>query len=144
MNAQVSHDDSLAVLPVRAGQVARNAYAPYSAFRVGAAVSTEAGSIHVGCNVENSAFPVGCCAERHAIAAAVAAEGPTMRLAAIAIVALDPAGEPVPCAPCGACRQAILEFGPSAQVIFRTGETDPMVTVTAEELLPGAFSFKTP
>jgi cytidine deaminase len=133
-----------AILPVRAEQAARNAYAPYSAFRVGAAVMTEAGAIYVGCNVENSSFPVGGCAERHAIAAAVAAEGHAMRLSAIAIVALDHAGEPVPCAPCGACRQAILEFGPSARVIFRTGETDPIVTVTAEELLPGAFRFRAP
>jgi cytidine deaminase len=137
-------NDSLSVLPVRAEQAARNAYAPYSAFRVGAAVRTDAGAVYIGCNVENSAFPVGGCAERHAIAAAVVAEGHAMRLAAIAVVALDPTGEPVPCAPCGACRQAILEFGPDARVIFRTGEADPVVTVTAAELLPGAFSFKAP
>jgi cytidine deaminase len=136
--------DTFAILAVRAEQAARNAYAPYSAFRVGAAVSTEAGAVYIGCNVENSAFPVGGCAERHAIAAAVAAEGHTMRLSAVAVIALDPAGEPVPCAPCGACRQAILEFGPGAQVIFRTGDADPVVTVTAEELLPGAFSFRAP
>jgi cytidine deaminase len=134
--------DILSTLPARAEQAAGNAYAPYSAFRVGAAVLTETGAVYVGCNVENSAFPVGGCAERHAIAAAVVAEGHAMRLSAIAVVALDPAGEPVPCAPCGSCRQAILEFGPGAQVIFRTGEADPVVTVTAEELLPGAFSFK--
>ena len=132
----------IANLAVRAEQAARNAFAPYSAFRVGAAVSTEAGGTYIGCNVENSAFPVGGCAERHAIAAAVVAEGHMMRLSAIAVVALDPSGEPGPCAPCGACRQAILEFGPAAQVIFRTDAADPVVTVTAEALLPGAFSFK--
>lgn len=129
----------------RAEQAAHNAYAPYSAFHVGAALQTEAGGIYVGCNVENSAFPVGGCAERHAIAAAVAAEGHAMRLKAIAVVALDPIGVPVPCAPCGACRQAIIEFGPAAQVTFGTEDAagnDVMATVTAETLLPGAFSFQ--
>ena len=125
-------------------QAARNAYAPYSAFHVGAALKTEAGGIYVGCNVENSAFPVGGCAERHAIAAAVAAEGHAMRLKAIAVVALDPIGVPVLCAPCGACRQAIIEFGPQAQVTFGTEDAsgnDVTVTVPAAALLPGAFSF---
>jgi cytidine deaminase len=129
----------------RAEQVARNAYAPYSAFHVGAALKTEAGGVYIGCNVENSAFPVGGCAERHAIAAAVAAEGHEMRLKAIAVVALDPIGLPVPCAPCGACRQAIIEFGPAAQVTFMTEDAtggDIAVTVAAETLLPGAFSFR--
>jgi cytidine deaminase len=129
----------------RARQAARNAYAPYSAFHVGAALKTESGAVYIGCNVENSAFPVGGCAERHAIAAAVAAEGHTMRLKAIAVVALDPIGAPVPCAPCGACRQAIIEFGPDAQVTFLTEDpagNDTTVTVVAEALLPGAFSFK--
>ena len=128
-----------------AEQAARNAYAPYSAFHVGAALKTEAGGVYVGCNVENSAFPVGGCAERHAIAAAVAAEGHAMRVGAIAVVALDPIGVPVPCAPCGACRQAIIEFGPQAQVTFGTEDAagnDVTVTVAAEALLPGAFSFK--
>jgi cytidine deaminase len=133
------------VLIARAQQAARNAYAPYSAFRVGAALKTESGAVYIGCNVENSAFPVGGCAERHAIAAAVAAEGHAMRLKAIAVVALDPVGVPVPCAPCGACRQAIIEFGPAAHVTFQTADqagNDAIVTVVAEALLPGAFSFK--
>src|SRR5271166_6054294 len=102
-----------------AAAVARKAYAPYSGFMVGAALATESGAVLTGCNVENASFPVGGCAERHAIAAAVAGEGPEMRIARIAIVALDPTHEPVACAPCGACRQAILEFGPTAEVIFR-------------------------
>ena len=132
-------------LIARAAQIARKAYAPYSAFHVGAAVETEAGGVYVGCNVENAAFPVGGCAERHAIAAAVAAEGPEMRLKSVAVVALDPIGAPVPCAPCGQCRQAIVEFGPKAQVSFRTKDqagNTVVATVSAEALLPGAFSFK--
>ena len=123
----------------RAVLSARNAYAPYSAFRVGAVALTEAGTVATGCNVENASFPVGVCAERNAIAAAVMAEGPGMRLAAVAIAALDPKGEPIACAPCGACRQTILEFGPKARVIFRSG--DAVTEVFAEALLPGAFSF---
>ena len=135
-------NSTLAELAARA---ARKAYAPYSAFHVGAALRTEAGGTYIGCNVENSAFPVGGCAERHAIAAAVAAEGHAMRLKSVAVIALDPIGVPVPCAPCGACRQAIIEFGPQAQVTFGTEDAagnDVTVTVSAEALLPGAFSFK--
>jgi cytidine deaminase len=122
-----------------AARIALNAYAPYSGFRVGAALLTETGGVHLGCNIENGSFPVGGCAERHAIAAAVAAEGQAMRIAAIAVVALDPTGDPVACAPCGACRQAILEFGPKAEVAFRAGEA--LAAVQADALLPGAFSF---
>ncbi len=128
------------ILIDEARRAAHNAYAPYSAFRVGAALRTEAGGSYRGCNVENAAFPVGACAERNAIAAAVAAEGPEMRIAAIAIVALNPVGEAVICAPCGACRQAILEFGPGAIVIFHTGD-DHVAAVSADALLPGAFRF---
>src|ERR1700743_3029510 len=117
-----------------APQVPRTAYAPVPAFHVGAALRTEAGGTYVGCNVENSAFPVGGCAERHAIAAAVAAEGHAMRVTSIAVIALDPIGAPVPCAPCGACRQAIIEFGPGADVTFGTEDAagnDVTVTVKA-------------
>jgi cytidine deaminase len=124
----------------QADRAARNAYAPYSGFRVGAALVTRSGAVVTGCNVENGSFPVGGCAERHAIAAAVAGEGPAMRLAAIALSALDPTGEPIGCAPCGACRQAIIEFGGDATVVFRTGE-GTAVTAKASELLPGAFTF---
>ena len=122
-----------------ADEAARKAYAPYSGFRVGAALVTETGAVLTGCNVENASYPVGGCAERHAIAAAVAAEGPGMRIAAVAILALDPVGEPIACAPCGACRQAIVEFGSDAEVIFRS--KDDTVRVPASQLLPGAFAF---
>lgn len=138
-------DKKVAALIAKAGQAARKAYAPYSAFHVGAAVVTEAGKTYVGCNVENAAYPTGGCAERHAIAAAVAAEGPEMRLKSVAVVALDPIGAPVPCAPCGQCRQAIVEFGPKAAVSFRTEDqagNEIVATVSAEALLPGAFSFR--
>ena len=129
------------VLLKQAERAAHNAYAPYSAFRVGAAIVTESGAITTGCNVENASYPVGGCAERHAIAAAVAAEGPMMRIAAIAVVAMSPVGDLVTCAPCGACRQAILEFGPNAQVFFRT-DAGVGAPVSAAALLPGAFAFE--
>jgi cytidine deaminase len=134
-------DDPVAPIEAEARRVALNAYAPYSSFRVGAALRTGSGGLYAGCNVENSAFPVGGCAERHAIAAAVAAEGQAMRIVAIAVAAFDPTGESVACAPCGACRQAIIEFGPTARVTFRSGAEDALATVSAETLLPAAFSF---
>jgi cytidine deaminase len=97
-----------------ARQALENAYAPYSHYRVGAALLTQRGEIFTGCNVENASYGLSLCAERAAVAAAVAAEGPEMRLRALAVVN-DPE---VPGAPCGACRQVILEFGPEATIIF--------------------------
>src|SRR6185312_5151073 len=99
-----------------AAQAARNAYAPYSAFHVGAALRTEAGGTYSGCNVENAAFPVARGAERHASPAAVAAEGHAMRVKSSAVIALDPIRAPVPGAPSGACREAFIEFGADAAV----------------------------
>src|SRR5512140_1965394 len=91
------------------------AYAPYSKFHVGAAILTETGNIYTGCNVENASYGLTNCAERTAIFSAVAAEGPTMRLRAVAALNAQDAV----CSPCGACRQVIFEFGPDAIVLFR-------------------------
>ncbi len=106
----------------------RNAHAPYSNFKVGAAILTERGTMYHGCNVENASYGLTICAERNAIFAAVAAEGSGMRIKAVA-VATERDG---PCAPCGACRQVIFEFGPDAVVLFRgqTG-TEQMVDYQA-------------
>lgn len=112
-----------------------SAYAPYSRFRVGAAVLTEAGTIYSGCNVENASYGLTNCAERTAIFTAVAAEGSKMQLVAVAIWS-DPER---PCAPCGACRQVIFEFGPNAIVMFQ-GQ-DEMRQLRASELLPSGFAF---
>ena len=111
------------------------AHAPYSHFRVGAAVLTAAGTVHTGCNVENASYGLSCCAERVAIFAAVAGEGPDLRLTAVA-VASDP---DLPVAPCGACRQVIREFGPDARVVFR--RRDGIVVTPIADLLPEAFTF---
>lgn len=109
------------------------AYAPYSKFQVGAAVLTESGATYSGCNVENSSYGLTNCAERTAIFAAVAAEGPEMRIRAIAVWT-RPEG---PCSPCGACRQVIFELGPEAIVLFQ-GQ-DGVRKARASELLPAGF-----
>ena len=113
--------------------VRERAHAPYSGFKVGAAIRGASGAVHVGCNVENVAYPEGTCAEAGAIAAMVAA-GET-RLAEVYVVAGSP--EPVP--PCGGCRQKLAEFGAGdAGVTLATvGGAERATTVGA--LLPGAF-----
>ena len=110
-----------------------NAYAPYSGFRVGAALRSAGGQVFVGCNVENAAYPEGLCAEAAAIAAMVAAG--EREIAELLVVAegLDP----LP--PCGGCRQKIAEFaGPDAVITMATlsGATRAM---RLAELLPAAF-----
>jgi cytidine deaminase len=122
------------VLLTSARAILQRAYAPYSKFQVGAAVLTESGHVYAGCNVENLSYGLTCCAERSAIATAIGAEGPGLRLRAVAVVS-----EPeLPCSPCGACRQVLLEFGRDALVRYR-GEDGP-VTRSVEELLPDAFA----
>lgn len=117
-----------------ADDVLEHAYAPYSRFRVGAALLTGSGGIYAGCNVENLSYGLTCCAERAAVAAAVAALGAGVSLRAV-VVRSDPEQ---PCSPCGACRQVLFEFGPDALVRFR-GE-EGMVTRHVRELLPDAFA----
>jgi cytidine deaminase len=110
-----------------------NAHAPYSQFKVGAAIRTASGRVYAGCNVENAAYPEGTCAEAGAVAAMVAAG--EREIAEVAVIADAP--EPVP--PCGGCRQRLAEFaGPEVPVIMATvhGRTR---TATVGELLPGAF-----
>ena len=111
----------------------KNAHAPYSKFRVGAAVLLSDGKIFAGCNVENASYGLTICAERNAIFAAVAAEGSGMRIQAVA-VATERDG---PCAPCGACRQVIFEFGPDALVLFRGQSGTEQMAIT--KLLPEGF-----
>ena len=113
----------------------KNAYAPYSKFRVGAAVVTDDGEIFSGCNVENASYGLTNCAERTAIFSAVAKlGGPNVKIVAVAVVNSQDA----PCSPCGACRQVIAEFGRNA-VIWYQGKSG-IVESTMERLLPDSFS----
>ncbi len=109
-------------------------YAPYSQFHVGAAVLTGTGAVFSGCNVENASYGLAICAEQATIAAAVATEGPGMRLVAVAVANR----ESKPCAPCGACRQVMMEFG-DPTVTF-PGTDGEHVEACASELLPYGFT----
>lgn len=111
-----------------------NAHAPYSRFKVGAAIRAGSGAVYLGCNVENVAYPQGVCAEAGAISAMIAA-GDTS-ISAVAVI-----GDcPVPITPCGGCRQKLAEFAaPSVPVSMAT--TDGLTSVmTIADLLPGAFT----
>ena len=111
-----------------------NAYAPYSRFKVGAAIPAPSGAIYTGCNVENVAYPEGTCAEAGAIAAMTAA-GDTEITEAVVI-----ADSPSPVPPCGGCRQKLAEFAaPDVTVTLCTtdGKSNP---VTVADLLPGSFT----
>ena len=119
-----------------ARKVMKNAYAPFSNFRVGAAILTSQGHVFTGCNVENSSYGLTNCAERTAIFSAVAKLGPNFEILAVA-VAND---HGVPCSPCGACRQVIYEFGPRA-MIFYQGEKGPKQSLITD-LLPEGFRLK--
>lgn len=110
-----------------------SAYAPYSRFRVGAAIRAGSGRIHAGCNVENAAYPVGTCAEAGAIAAMLLAGDRT-----IAEILVFGEG-PELCTPCGACRQRLREFGAGTLTVHVAGPKGPRARFTLAELLPHAF-----
>jgi homotetrameric cytidine deaminase len=116
-----------------ARDVMARAYAPYSGYRVGAALRADDGSIHVGANVENAAYPQGNCAEASAIAAMVAA-GRT-RIVEAAVIA----GADAVCVPCGGCRQRLREFMPLDATVHLCGAAGAHVEATLEELLPRSF-----
>ena len=117
-----------------ATQVRENAYAPYSRFKVGAAIRAASGKIYSGCNVENVAYPEGTCAEAGAIAAMIAA-GDTV-IAEVLVIADCPS--PVP--PCGGCRQKIAEFAASDVRVTLCTTDGAMRVMTVAELLPGSFT----
>jgi homotetrameric cytidine deaminase len=133
----VSYSDLLLdgpqALLAAADAVMRNAHAGYSDFRVGAALRTPSGTIHVGANVENVAYPQGQCAEASAIGAMVAAGD--REISAVAVVAekLDV------CPPCGGCRQRLSEFASADTPVYLGRPGGPLHATTMGELLPLAF-----
>lgn len=114
----------------------QHAYAPYSHFKVGAALLTTKDELFAGCNVENASYGLSNCAERTAIFSAVAQSGPALVIKAITVVN----DQGVPCSPCGACRQVIYEFGPEAIVIFQNANGWKESPIT--ELLPEGFRLR--
>lgn len=105
--------ETLELLQQAATRAAENAYAPYSKFRVGAALLLDDGSTVTGCNVENASYGLTICAERSAIVRAVSEKGPRVRVRAIAVDTLNEAAA----APCGACRQVLGEFADDDAVL---------------------------
>jgi cytidine deaminase len=112
-----------------------HAHAPYSNFRVGAAVLLENGQVFSGCNVENASYGLTNCAERTAIFSAVAALGSKQVRIRAVVVVNDRA---VACSPCGACRQVISEFGPDADVFYLGPKG--IQHSSMRQLLPDCFS----
>jgi len=115
--------------------VQANAYAPYSKFKVGAAARMD-GAVYSGCNVENASYPLSVCAERNAIAAAVAAGAHELHAVCVCTDASPPA------APCGGCRQVLMEFAadPTRVTVTAINPRGERRSWTLAELLPDGFS----
>ncbi len=136
MGKKTVHPGEWRPLLKAARAAAKHAHAPYSKFRVGAALRARGGGIFSGCNVENISYGLTNCAERTAICSAVARLGKAMKIEAIVVV--NARGKP--CSPCGGCRQVIYEFGPKAMVYFRSAKGWKSAPIT--ELFPDAFRGK--
>jgi cytidine deaminase len=123
---------------INAATAAREkAYAPYSNFRVGAAILTKEARYYTGCNIENASYGLTCCAERVALFKAVSNNERAFE--AIAITA----GTSEYCPPCGACRQVLAEFGTNIKV-YMANSAGQYVMKTVAELLPDSFGLKEP
>jgi cytidine deaminase len=126
-------DRTWTTLVERAMGAMERAYAPYSGFRVGAALLADDGSVTEGCNVENAAYPAGICAERAAVASAVSRGVRSFRALVIATEGETPAP------PCGMCRQVLMEFAPELSVVSVTrGGAEARWSMA--DLLPHAFT----
>ncbi|GBR43335.1 cytidine deaminase [Neokomagataea thailandica] len=125
----------MSVLPLLIDEAIKarsKAYAPYSRFSVGAALSCE-GGVYSGCNVENAAYPLGSCAEAGAISAMIMAG--MRKIDAVVVVGGD-----MPCTPCGGCRQKLREFSqPNMKVYMVNPQGEVLLVRTLEELLPDSF-----
>jgi cytidine deaminase len=125
---------SAAALMDAAREAAAHAYAPYSQFRVGAALLFDDGSVVTGCNVENVSYGLTSCAERNALFRAVSERGAGRRVVAVAVTNLNGKASP----PCGACRQVLSEFAVADALVHFSG-TDSVETRPLRELLPFQF-----
>ncbi len=115
-----------------AKEASQHAYAPYSGFKVGAAVLTDNGNIYTGCNVENSSYSLTNCAERTAIFKMISAgEKKIVKLAVFA-------NAEIPFPPCGACRQVISEFSDDVEIIYGSNSQSNVTSI--KKLLPESFS----
>lgn len=123
--------ETIGRLIAAAATAREDAYAPYSGFRVGAALMLSDGRLVAGCNVENASYGLSVCAERNAVAAAVA--GGSTSFAALAVVT----DSSPPSTPCGACRQVLSEFGDMPVILANTANERKLTSVA--ELLPNAF-----
>jgi cytidine deaminase len=115
-----------------AREASKNAYAPYSNLHVGAAIITEGGALHSGCNVENASYGLAICAERNAAAAMVLTKPENREIELVAVFSPDAS----PCFPCGACRQVLREFGCKEVVVE---EPSGLRRYPFEEILPHSF-----
>ncbi len=129
-------DGSGHLLRSLAAEAAHHAYAPYSNFRVGAALLLTTGEIVTGCNVEIVSFRLTTCAEQNAVTTAVAQCGPGIRIAAVAVAQIDPY---VACTPCGACRQMLAEFAAPECTVFYPGDGGVPAQRSLGELFPASF-----
>lgn len=127
--------DEIRELEALATTARLHAHAPYSGFRVGAALLDDRGNVHVGCNVENAAYPEGNCAETSAIAAMVVSGGRIIRN----IVIVGGGDSLVPCTPCGGCRQRIAEFSDAGTRVWLVDDDGGLQSRSVEDLLPGGF-----
>ena len=118
-----------------ATEARQNAYCHYSGYSVGAAIIDDQGHLHVGCNIENAAYPLGNCAEAAAIAAMVLEGGKLI----VRIAVAGGPGEVAPCTPCGGCRQRIQEFADESTVIITMDDSKDWQRYSIAELLPAGF-----
>ena len=133
----MGHEKGYNNLVDAASEARSRAYAPYSKFRVGAALLARNGKVYTGCNIENAAYSPTICAERVALGAALAAGEEVGSFEAIAVVADAPQATP----PCGVCRQVLAELAPNARVIMVAAPEmgDDRLLLSVRDLLPHAF-----
>lgn len=132
MNDSLASGNAKKELVDSAVKAAENAYAPYSGYRVGAAVMCDDGSVFTGCNVENASYPCGICAERTAVAKAVSEGKRSFRMIAVAGSTAEK------CTPCGMCRQFLYEFAPGLTVLCAANDGS-FDEISLSELLVRGF-----